>query len=66
MKNKIIEAPNFVDNTAGPQCDKCTHYEGEHNGPNNHCMHVLYTVEEPGVTYPPKKYCPCKKFRDSN
>jgi len=62
MTPKIIESPNFVDDTLGPQCEECTHYLKEHDGPNNHCMHVLYTVDEPGVTHPPRKLCPCKKF----
>ena len=65
MINRIIESPNCVDNTAGPQCEDCTHYHTEHNGPNNHCMHVLYTVDEPGVTHPPRKLCPCKVFTET-
>lgn len=59
---KIIESPNFVDNSLGTPCEFCTHYELEHNGPNNHCMRTLYTVEESEITYQSRKYCPCKKF----
>lgn len=62
--SKIKEAPNFVDPNAGPQCEGCTHYQKEHDGPNNHCMHVLYTVDEPGISHEARKYCPCKGFEE--
>ena len=62
-KSKIIEASTFVDNTAGPQCEDCTHYQAEHDDNlGGHCKHVMYIVDEPGVSFQPKKYCPCKKF----
>lgn len=63
---KIIDEPNFVDKNAGPQCEECTHYEKQHDGPAGHCKHVLYSVDEPELTYNPKKYCPCKKFVGSD
>lgn len=60
--SKIIETIPFVSKDLGPQCKECTHYQGEHNGPNDHCMHVLYIVDEPNLTFSPRKLCPCKEF----
>lgn len=61
---KIIETQPFVSKELGPQCGGCTHYQDEHNGPNDHCMHVLYTVVEPNVSFAPRKLCPCKKYEE--
>lgn len=59
---KIIETPPLVSKEMGPQCEKCTHYHDEHNGPNDHCMHIMYYVEDNEVSHKIKKYCPCKEF----
>ena len=61
---EIIKTKPVISKDLGPQCDNCDHYKDEHNGPNAHCMRVLYTVVEPDVTYPPRKLCPCKEFME--
>jgi len=65
------ETEFIVSNKMGPQCSFCTHYKDEHNGPNNHCMHLIATADIPeaeefrkaGFTVPPvTQRCPCKVF----
>jgi len=60
----FTEAPNFVSKDLGPQCEFCFHYKEEHNGPGDHCMHVMYTIDEPELNFKPKKYCSCKGFKE--
>ena len=68
---ELQETTPIVDDTAGPQCEKCTHYQAEHNGPNDHCMRIIATGKIPeaeeyekagytvaGIT----QRCPCRKF----
>lgn len=65
------ETEFIVSKDMGPQCSECTHYHDEHNGPNDHCMHVIATAElkeaaeykKGGFDVPPiNQRCPCKGF----
>ena len=67
------ETEFLVSNKMGPQCSVCTHYHDEHNGPNDHCMHIIATAELPeseaykkgGFDVPPiNQRCPCKEFQE--
>jgi len=39
------ETEFIVSKDMGPQCSFCTHYKDEHNGPNDHCMHIIATAD---------------------
>lgn len=65
------ESEIIVSNEMGPQCKICTHYHDEHNGPNDHCMHIIATADIPeaadyrkGGFFVPEinQRCPCKGF----
>ena len=65
------ETDFIVSKDMGPQCSNCTHYKDEHNGPNDHCMHIIATAELPeakefkksGAWVPDvNQRCPCKEF----
>ena len=62
MESKIIKTDTIVSKELGPQCEKCTHYRDEHNGPGGHCAHVMYYVKDEEVSHRIKKYCPCRQF----
>ena len=67
------ETDFIVSKDMGPQCTVCTHYEDEHNGPNDHCMHIIATADiaeakesRKGGFWVPEvnQRCPCKEFQD--
>lgn len=70
---ELKETEFIVSKDMGLQCSKCTHYKDEHDGPNNHCMHLIATGKLPeaeefekagfkvaGIT----QRCPCKEFKE--
>lgn len=72
-KIKLEETPAIISNTMGPQCKYCTHYHDEHNGPGDHCMHIIATGEleeskeyrSAGFNVPNiNQRCPCKGFEN--
>lgn len=66
-----VPAPNFVDDEAGPQCKKCTHYEDEHLE-GKHCIHLMAVKpmnkaekefsKSKFIVFTARKLCDCKEF----
>lgn len=71
LKNLEWKDGPEIEGGNSPRCEKCTHFDFEHNGPDGYCLHIMQfanlpekeSYEKAGYVVPSiNQRCDCRMF----